>query len=148
MLREISLNSNAPGIDYISFKVGDVDACVTRLREQGLEIELGPGESAVGLKDDHAAGSRRPSRLVSRPTARVDCLTPSDLCCDLAAPVSQPDCRLRSSRRARAHGKVLRHVSDFAHPYSNAGDISRQTVTPRGTQRIRIAISKRASAIC
>jgi catechol 2,3-dioxygenase-like lactoylglutathione lyase family enzyme len=54
--RQLGLFQNPPGIDHISFAVGDVDAIYAHLREAGVEFDGEPqdqswGARMVGLKD-------------------------------------------------------------------------------------------------
>ena len=48
--RDVSLTSNPPGIDHISFRVPDVDDVYAKLRGKGLPIESGPEDQSWGSR--------------------------------------------------------------------------------------------------
>ena len=64
--RDLSLTGNPPGIDHISFRVSDVDAEYTRLRNAGVSVETEPADHHLGSHDHHP-GPRRQPHLVPRP---------------------------------------------------------------------------------
>jgi methylmalonyl-CoA/ethylmalonyl-CoA epimerase len=55
--RESTLGGNPPGLDHLSFRVGDVDAEAARLRERGVSLDGDPqtveawGIRLVGFRD-------------------------------------------------------------------------------------------------
>ena len=48
--RDVSLTGNPPGIDHISFRVSDVDAEYTRLRNPGVTVETEPADHYLGSR--------------------------------------------------------------------------------------------------
>jgi methylmalonyl-CoA/ethylmalonyl-CoA epimerase len=48
--RDLSLTDNPPGLDHVSFWVGDVDAAAERLRTAGLSLESEPADQPWGAR--------------------------------------------------------------------------------------------------
>ncbi|MBX6377990.1 MAG: VOC family protein [Clostridia bacterium] len=48
--RELDLTGNAPGIDHISLRVGDVDAAYRVLQQKGLVFESEPADQTWGAR--------------------------------------------------------------------------------------------------